>query len=221
MDLALTDCTRVAFLDPAGGKTQIKRQRARAAIVVIAGDALNRYFVLYAWAGRVATDAMVEKVFWVNQTFRPRIFGCEANALQKLFADTLAIIAKHREVKLPLTAYHQPTQIEKHFRNRTILQPVLANGRLFLDVEDSQQQELVNELRAHPTGQTVDLVDALATAIKLCPQKVQHKVADDEERALTAYLRRIGTPPAQISRRLAEIQGRSTMRPVESLQSLV
>lgn len=221
MELLLTDCTRIAFLDPSGGHTQIKRQRARAAIVVVAGDNLGRIFCLHAWAGRVSTDTMVEKVFWINETFRPRIFGCEANALQKLFAETLTIIAKHREIKLPLTPYFQPTQIDKFFRNRTILQPVLANGRLFLNVDDSQQQELVNELRAHPTGTTVDLVDALATTIKLMPRHSAKKVANDEERSLAAYLRRIGTAPADITRRLEQIKQQGTITPTEDNQPMV
>jgi len=57
---------RYGFCDP---KQRVKRLRARSAIIVIAVDSVGRIFVLYAWAGRIPTDRLVEKIIDVAQVF--------------------------------------------------------------------------------------------------------------------------------------------------------
>ena len=51
---------RFAYVDPASGKKQqeLKKVRARSAIVVVAADWIGRIFVLDAWAKRCSTAAM-------------------------------------------------------------------------------------------------------------------------------------------------------------------
>lgn len=174
--------------------------RARSAIVVVAADWLNRFFVVEAWGKKCPTAELIEKVFEVNATWKPTIFGVEANAMQALFADALAIIGEQRNVMLPLSAIMQSTKIDKLFRIRTILQPTISESRLFVQPE---QVDLRNELRAFPLGDTVDLVDALASVINLVPPTPQQRRTDDDQ-GLVDYLQRIGASPDQIKARLAQ-----------------
>jgi len=203
--MSLADCTLVAYCDPAGGKAAqpvVKKTRARAAIVVIAQDALERIFVCYTWAERCSTDTLIEQMFKVSEAWRPTIFGGEADGLQGLFQDAVMREARLTGKQIPLVPHRHSTKVTKIYRIRTTLQPVIAHGRLFLQ---PHQAELHAELLAFPRGRTVDIVDALASAIMLMPPRSAVRERDDERDALAAYLRRSGCPPEQIQARLAEL----------------
>jgi len=190
---------RVAFLDPASGRAaRLKRVASRSAIVVIGADALGRVFVLHQWAARVSTQRLVDTLFLLNEQYHPRAFGCESNALQCLFTDCLELISRTKQTRLPLVPVQQPTKIDKDYRIRTSLQPVIGYGRLFLQ---PQHHELRSELEAFPQGQTKDLVDALASAVRLLkPISLRHE-RDSKRDALATYLRKTGAPSWYIERR--------------------
>jgi hypothetical protein len=193
----------IAFLDPAGRSKpgQLKKVRANAAIVIIGADDLRRIFVLECWKGRPGAVMMAKKVLELNEKWKPRIFGCEANAMQELYSDMLQHEAKREGQKLPLVAVSQSTAVEKPFRIRTTLQPVIGFGRLFVRAD---MFDLQNELTAFPMGQTVDLVDALASAVALVPPRSQTVRRSEERDGLAAYLRERGTDPRAIESRLQE-----------------
>ena len=194
---------KFAFLDPAAGKQgrdQAKRGLARSAIVVVALDYAQRIFVMEAWAKRCSTPDLVEKMFELNSKWKLQQFGVEANAMQSLFIDTVNMIARQRRERLPLVPVTQNTRIDKMFRIRAALQPIFSEGRLLIG-ED--QQELRNELRAFPRGQTVDLVDALASVVKLLPNIPQEEQVNEDARELAAYLRDQGVSPYYIEERMA------------------
>jgi len=207
---ALSD--RAAFCDPSGGKTVIKKQRARSAIVVVAQDMLQRIFVLHAWAGHVSTDKLYDKIFEINSQFVPRVFGIEANGLQSLFGDGIRREARMSGRRIPLVAVHQPPKLEKTFRNRSVLQPVFAEGRLFMQ---KHQVELDAELATHPMSPTFDLVDALSSSIALLPKRVRVEEADSEEANLTRYLRKSGAPVWLIEKRVIEHRRKLASKPRE------
>lgn len=178
----------VAFLDPAGGRsknTQASKRNAQSAYAVVGRGGRGETFCLESWGGRCPTEELVEKVFDVNARWKPRQFGVEANAMQSLFGDSLAIIAKSRGVRLPLVEVYQPTRVDKDFRIRTTLQPLLAEGSLFVSPD---QVELLGEMRAFPTGRLKDMVDALASACAMLPLVKQHDPVGDEERAYREFL---------------------------------
>lgn len=191
IEATLQELDKVAFLDPAGGKGETRRMSARSAILVIGQDQHHRIFVLHAWAARVPTQKLVESLFEINRNFRPRMFGGEADALQSLFQDAIKLIAHDRNETLPLVPVAHSTRLDKDFRIRTTLQPLIAEGRLILR-ED--QHELLQELEGFPSFPTKDLVDALASACNLLPQKPLRKQKDDEANALADYLRKTGAP---------------------------
>lgn len=207
MRLALSSLIDVvAFCDPASGKQgadRIKKTRARSAIVVIGQDHLTRIFVLYAWAERCSTDALIDKMIEVNDQWKPRIFGGEAAGLQSLFQDAIIREARHRNIRLPLYPWPQPTNIDKDFRIRTALQQPIRYGRLFVQ---GQHVELTKELRGFPRDKLKDLVDALASAVTILPGVPTRRQSDDEVEALAANLRATGADPAYIVQRCEEVR---------------
>jgi predicted phage terminase large subunit-like protein len=196
--IALSDLPeRYAFLDPASSRKDNEHRlvKARSAIVVVASDWLGRIFVLDAWAGRCSTDALIERIFRTHEMWKLRVFGIEANAMQELFFEAVQRDARLRSKPLPLRAVHQPTHVTKDWRIRTVLQPLVAGGRLFLR-ED--MLELRTELTAFPLSPVKDLVDALASAVKLVPRRSTRRETDQEVEKLLDYLRKTGAPPAVI-----------------------
>lgn len=195
------------FLDPAGRRKQgeaLKKVRARSAIVIIGADYLRRIFVLDTWAKKASAIETMEKVFELNEKWKMRVFGCEANAMQELYAEMLALEATRREVRLPLVPIPQTTKVEKEFRIRTTLNPVVGFGRLFLH---ESQHDLHREITAFPMMVQKDLVDALASAVALVPPKSPPAAQRTEREALAKYLRDQGTPPSLIQARLDEFDG--------------
>jgi hypothetical protein len=202
--VSYSDLLVYAFIDPAGGKRQqLKRVRARSAIVVVGADYMERLFVLHTWADRASTPQILEKVFAINERFKPRRFGCEANALQSLFADAIRYIAKERGLRIPLTPVEQPTKITKEFRVRSILQPIIGNGRLFLQ---PNQHELRTEITAFPTGLTVDLVDALASVAAMVPPISKHALEARADIDLHQYLIDSGLGEDEIALTVADLE---------------
>lgn len=197
-----TAIDRYAFTDPASGKTRLKRIRARQAITVIATDWLQRIFLLYSWAGRIPTTRYLDKILSVCEDYQPRVFGIEANAMQALFADLVTDAAKQRAKRMPFISVNQPTRIDKDFRIRNTLEPVIADGRLFIM---ESQLEMISEIRAFPTGMTKDLVDCLASTIALIPRRPLPIQESEEANELAAYLRNTGAPAWYIEKRVREV----------------
>lgn len=196
----------VAFVDPASGKKQneLKRVRARSAIVVLGLDVMARVFILHAWAARCSTTTLLDEIYRINTVFHPRPFGIESNAMQSLFVDCAAYIAaKFHRQRIALMPVDQSTHIDKDFRIRTVLQPVILQGRLF---KREDMQELVAEVRTFPRSPLKDLVDALASALVLLPKVAGRAGKTSELDALAAYLREAGHSSAEISQRLKEAE---------------
>ena len=188
--LRLTDMISiVAFVDPAGGKGALKKTSSRSADVVVGQDAQRRIFVLHAWAGRIPTTAHTDRIFTLVDTWHPRVVGIDASAMQSLYADSLLREARQRGRRLPLV----PKKMvgDKDERIRTVLQPVIADGRLFVRAD---QRDLRLELEAFPGGLTNDLVDALSQAVTFLPTRPAQAVGREEGAAWVQYLRDSGAP---------------------------
>jgi len=177
---------------------------ARAAIVDTARDKLNRIFVLDAWAGRPTTDELVGLLIAHAHRWRPGSFGIDATAQQGLFVDTVRSILRLRgETEIHVEGRPAPTRAgDKVYRIRTVLQPIIAEHRLFVN---DTLVELLTEMAAFPTGSTIDLVDALAEAIRMYPEKVS--AADEREAGVDLYrehLREQGLTEGEIDARIDE-----------------
>lgn len=204
MRLPLKELDFYFFCDPAGSKKaqEIKRTRANAAIVGVGADTLRRIFVVEWWEKRATTEELTERIFEMNAKWKPRQFGCEANAMQELYGEMVQLEAKRRGVKLPLVAVYQPSKVEKTYRIRTGLQPVIREGRLFLPESMIAER---TKLASFPMNVTaVDGIDALENAVRLVPKRPAPQQRHDEIDALAAYLRASGMPPPLIEQRIRE-----------------
>ena len=188
--VALADLTdRVGFIDPAGGKAALKRTASRSADIVVAQDAAMRVFVLHAWAGRIPTTAHTDRIFKLVDDWKPLQLGIDASAMQSLYYDSLMREARQRGKRLPLLAVKMVT--DKTAYIRSVLQPVVAEGRLFVQ---AGQRELWQEIEAFPSGMTMDLADALAHAIALLPKRPAVQQAHEERSAHLRYLEQSNAP---------------------------
>lgn len=186
----------VAFADPAGSKTEVKKVQARSAIAVIAGDSRDRVYTLDVWSARTTTDKFVEKMFELFATWRPRVFGVEANAMQSLFADMLRRECKLRGTPIPFVNVTQPTRVDKPFRNRSALQGIINEGR-FLMLKDAQV-EARNELESHPMCAQFDMVDSVASAVGLLRRTPRETAKAGELLSMRRHLLASGMTPRQI-----------------------
>lgn len=206
MNLSIKDdlAERRSFLDPhSGKKTKIHAGLARAAIVDVARDKWNRIFVLDAWADRAKTDEIIEQIINHYYRWHPGTFGIDGTAQQNLFVDTVRTILRLRgQGQIHIEGYPAPTHIDKMYRIRTVIQPVIAEHRLFIR---DDLIELRTELAAFPTGSTCDLVDALAGAISMFPPAI---TADEEyeqgEEVYAEHLRDCGLNEDEVYARLVE-----------------
>ena len=210
-----------AFLDPAGkkqGTDKLKKVRANTAIAVIGVDPLQRVIVLEAWRAKTSAAATTKQVFDLNDRWHPKMFGCEANAMQELYADMLLLEAQRQNIRINLVPITQPTNVDKHWRIRTVLNPLFNHGRLFLL---PNQHDLHRELTSFPMSPLVDLVDALASACAMIPPKPKPPAESADEAAEVAkYLRDRGVAPHIIHQRVAAIRGNPAGAPVDLFRSL-
>lgn len=189
---------------PASGKNReaIKSVRARSAIVVVGTDSLNRIYVLDAWADRVSTNVIRKKFVDMCEAWGPIIAAFEDMGQQSLLFDPIMDEASDRGISIPLAAIKPTTKVEKRFRIRASIQPVYGSGRLLIN---DALVELINELTGFPMSSTMDLVDALASAIALVPPIATQTAEHTEARELARYLREAGVSPKEIEQRMQEI----------------
>ena len=204
MQLNLSDCDKYSFCDPASGKKskESSYRRARSAIVTIAVDRISRVFVLQAWADRVPTTKLLDKVFETQSLYQPRRFGCEAGGMQSILSEWINEQKRVRQVRLPLIPVIPKMNIDKDWAIRTALQPLLANGRLFIQ---RKHFELKSEIQQHPQGALKDLLDALRHAIMLAPKLMPSDSRGGEAQRLRGYLERSNMPDEYIDGRLKEL----------------
>jgi hypothetical protein len=186
--VALSDLDIYGFVDPAsGGAKNPAAELCRQAIVIAGTDQARNVFVLYAWAGRLAASAFAAKIIQAYSVYRPKLMGIEANAMQSLFAALVRDKAKEvLQDKVGIYPVKQPTHLNKHWRIRTAIEPVLRDGRLYIS---RSHRDLEYELRSFPTGKSVDLVDALASTLALMPKRHTSAIEESQSKRLEDYLR--------------------------------
>lgn len=204
MQIPLNSLEIYAFADPASGKhAKQKKRRARQAIVILGRDWLDRWFELYSWAGHETASQFLTRILDLYDRYRPRRFGIEANGMQVLFGSLVQDAAKERFGAIRLYPVYQPTNVEKTFRIRTGLEPIIMQGRLFVRDKTSA---LAVELRGFPTAATMDLVDATESAIRIAPKRPEKIARSAEAEDYARYLRQTGCPSHLIVQKLTEFE---------------
>lgn len=201
---------RFLWLDPASGKKRqaVKSVRARSAIVVVGQTPDSRIWVLESWADRVGTNEIVKKFVDMCEKWLPMVAAFEDMGQQTLLEDPIMQEAETRGLTIPLSPMSVPTKVDKNWRIRTTLQPIIGAGRLMLSRDDI---ELRNEITNFPMSTVKDMIDALASACALVPPPAAVNRSGDEIRALAEYLRDSGVSPREIERRVEEEGGYATL----------
>lgn len=185
----------------------MRRHGSRSAMVTAQVDALGRVFVLEAWAGRVPTIEVMAKMYATIEKWGIKVMGVEKTGLAGLWADAMRVNAALRMKRMPIQKVEQPRSMEKTYRIRTILQPLVSRGMLFLQ---ENQVELKNEIVSFPRSIHLDLVDALASLVRHVIPPIQTKQeAAVRQDSYLKYLRDIGTAPQDIQRIQRERHGLS------------
>lgn len=204
-EIALTDLECYAFADLAAGKdarTRSKYRRARQCIVVGARDWLLRWFWIYVWAGRLTASDFKDRILSVQDEYEPRRFGLEANGMQVLFGSLVREEAKHRFGTIKMVPIYQSTKVDKNYRIRTGIEPVILQGRFFLQ---DKEIEARTELQGFPTAHTKDIIDSVETCMnQVAPKRVLAAANAEEKDEYAAYLRASGMPAHLIAQELGK-----------------
>lgn len=191
-----------AYADLAAGKdARNKRRRARQAIVVGARDWLDRWFWLHIWAGHLTASDFKELILETQEKYKPRRFGLEANGMQVLFGSLVRDAARERfGTGIKIMAIYQPTNVEKNYRIRTGMEPIILQGRFFLQQRDVEARA---EIAGFPTAATKDIIDAMETCMnRVAPRRSAKKAEDYEQEQYAEYLRSSGLPASQIEQEM-------------------
>jgi len=212
MQLDLASLEIYGYSDLAAGKdarTRSKHRTARQVIVIGARDWLMRWFWLYIWAGRETASQFKERIIAAQETWNPRRFGLEANGMQVLFGSLVREEAEHRLGNIKMFAVYQSTKVDKNYRIRTGIEPVILQGRFFLA---GKEVEARAEIAGFPTAQTKDIVDAMESCMnQVAPKRVVKASEDHERDAYAAYLRASGMRASLIERSMGEYMRRRSI----------
>ena len=147
-------------VDPASAE---KIKDDRNAIVTTGTSKFGDAICLDVWAKRCSPLVLIEYLFYVKLRFKPRIFGIEDVAYQKVLKHFLRAEALRRGIYFNIKPLKAPGKNKQHIRG---LQPVAATGHLYLH---ATQHLLRNELADYPLGEFDDAADALALNQQMWP----------------------------------------------------
>jgi hypothetical protein len=193
-----------AYADLAAGRdARSKRRTARQSIVVGGRDWLSRWFWLAVWAGRLTASDFKQKILDMQEQYSPRRFGLEANGMQVLFG---SLIREDAKVQFGDTArfipIYQPTNVDKIYRIRTGIEPIILQGRYFLMESEIEAR---SELSGFPTAATKDIIDAMEACMNRVAPKRQARLVERRERdEYAAYLRNSGMIASMIEQEMAK-----------------
>lgn len=145
-------------IDPAPAE---KTRDDRNAIVTVGTTKHGDAIVLDVWARRCSPLMVIEQLFWLRQRWRPRIFGIEDVAYQKVLKVFLKAEANRRGEYFNVKPLKPGGKNKQHIRG---LQPVAATGHLYVH---PTQHLLRNELSDYPLGEYDDTADALALNMQM------------------------------------------------------
>ncbi len=149
------DCFHFAFIDPAIGQ---KDSNDYTAVVVIAVDKRQNWYVRAANRYRLGPTEIVAKCFEVAAMYKPMAIGIETVAYQQALMYLLAEEISRRGHPIPVTGISR-TKVSKESRVLALV-PRMEWGKLFMLPD---QTDLEDEFLFFPRGKFDDLIDALAS----------------------------------------------------------
>jgi len=150
------------------------------AMVVVGMDEFSKIFVLDIVRERLTPLEIIDRLYLLDEEWKPKTIGLESVAFQKALQYFLAEEGRKRNSHLPITELRVDPTKSKQKRIEG-LQPYYARGDIYHPTTGLNIEELERELMRFPRGKHDDIVDALAYFPQLAfPPRVK-KERDDRK----------------------------------------
>ncbi len=179
--IPLSDCDLITACDPAASERYISAKTSRSAVGVLATDSHNNHYILSLHADYVKITTVFDWLFSERRKFKEylRATFLEAMGAFKVLLPVIRKEETRRGENLNLRPVHVTG--EKEARIRTILLPVLEQGRLFID--ENFYDLFWDEQRAFPQSQKKDILDMVSLGIKASIRPLSLKERTEQRRA--------------------------------------
>ena len=179
--IPLSSCDLLIAGDPAASERYMSAKTSRSAIGVIATDSHNNHFILSLHADYVKATKMFDWMFAEKKKFSEYIRG---TFLESMGAFKMLVpILREEETRRGINLNLRPVYVsgEKEARIRTIIQPVLEQGRLYID--ENFYDLFWDEQRAFPQSQRKDILDMVSLGIKASIRPLSEIERTEQRRA--------------------------------------
>ena len=179
--IPLSSCDVIVACDPAASERYMSAKTSRSAVGVIATDSHNNHFILALRADYVKVTTMFDWLFAEKRKFKEYI---RATFLEAMGAfKVLLPIIREEETRRGENLNIRPVHVvgEKEARIRTILQPVLEQGRLYID--EHFYDLFWDEQRAFPQSQKKDILDMTSLGVKASIRPLSDAEKTEQRRA--------------------------------------
>jgi hypothetical protein len=179
--LPLSSCDLITAWDPAASERYMSAKTSRSAGGAIATDCDNNHFILDLRADYVKVTTMFNWMFSMKKKFKEYLRGTFLEAMGAF--KVLLPIIREEETRRGENLNLRPVHVvgEKEARIRTILQPVLEQGRLFID--EHYYDLFWDEQRAFPQSQKKDILDMTSLGVKASIRPLSDAEKTEQRRA--------------------------------------
>lgn len=160
-ELKIRDLNLFTMIDPAIGQ---RKDSDKTAIVTIAVDQYNNWFVVNIIWDRMLPNEIVNNVFYNWEHHQPRKIGIETVSFQKSLQYSLIDEMRRRNIFLPLVELKAERAKIERIEG---LVPRYANGTIYHLQQCPHREELEEELMRFPRGKNDDIIDALAYGMQI------------------------------------------------------
>ena len=168
-------------IDPA---ISLKREADYTAIVIADVDFMGTIFIRHIEMVKVMPHELIDMIFRLAETYRPRQIGIELVAFQKVLQYSINEQMHQRNRPLPIVEL----KVQDRSKDERIraLQPLYANGKIVHGKNVKYIGSLEDQLLRFPRGRHDDIADAFASMLDLIvPPRI---FEEDEGRGQKRYL---------------------------------
>lgn len=141
----------------------------------------NKWYLIDVERFKGDTPALIDKIFWIEETFHPLVIGIEQKAYEDLIKPYLDLECRKRN-KFPNVIELKDKGIRKEDRIRGRLQGRFQSKSIFLKADheiDDNTNDLIDEGVRFPVGEYDDLIDALQYQDELAVPPEKQEIEDD------------------------------------------
>ena len=163
-ELKVRELNYFTTVDPAIGQ---KKDSDKTAIVTIAVDQWNNWFVVNIIWDRLLPNQIIDCIFSNWESFYPRKIGIEMTAYQKSLQYAIVDAMRARNIFLPIVELKAERSKAERIEG---LIPRYANGTIYHLQQCNFREQLEDELLRFPVGKHDDIIDALAYQLQIAFQ---------------------------------------------------